>query len=153
MAVGFKTKLFDGWKAVPSIAMRGLLYFPGGENFSYLPDNFGFQLDLIFRNQLTSWCDLGYMGAIIWDDTPRPTTFWGAYLDFKLSDKLVLTLEEDNYYYGPDEDEKLQPWASWTISYQVHPRVELGIASDISLRHIKNYFNVMIGVAWQLTSH
>lgn len=153
LAVGFKTKLFDGWKAVPSIALRGLLYIPGGENHSLLPDNFGFRLDLIFRNQLTSWCDLGYMGSIIWDDAPHPTAFGGAYLDFKLSDKLTLSLEEDNYYYGPDKDEKFQTWASCTVSYQLHPRVELGIASDFCLRHIRDHFDVMLGVAWQLTSH
>lgn len=153
IAVGFKTCLFDGWKAVPSIALRGLLYIPGGEHYSYLPDNFGFRLDAIFRNHLTSWCDLGYMGSVIWDDTPRPTTFFGANLDFFLSDRLVLTVEEDNYYYGANEDEKLQPWASLTLSYQVHSRVELGLATDISLRHTKDFFNVMVGVAWQLTKN
>lgn len=151
LAVGFKTRLFDGWKAVPAISMRGLLYFPLGENYSFLPDDFGFRLDLIFFNHLTSWCDLGYMGSVIWDDTPHPTIVWGAYLDFLLSDRWTLSVEESNYYYGPDEEEKLQPWVSATLSYQVHPRVGLGITSDVSLRHSSRFYNVMVGVAWQLT--
>lgn len=151
LAVGFKTRLFEGWKAVPAISLRGLLYIPGGENHAFLPDNLGYQLDLIFYNQLTSWCGLGYMGTIIWDDMPKPTIFFGGYLDFFLTDRLVLSVEESNYYYEPDEDEKLQPWASLTLSYQLFPRVELGLASDISLRHPKEFYNIMLGVAWQLT--
>ena len=152
MAVGFKTRLFDGWKAVPAISLRGLLYIPGGENYSFLPDNFGFQLDLTCFNHLTSWCNLGYQGTIIWDDTPHPTIVWGAYLDFALADRLTFSVEERNCYYGPDEDEKLQPWVGLTLSYQVHRRVELGLASDVSLRHPRDFYNVMLGVAWQLTA-
>lgn len=152
MAVGFKTRLFDGWKAVPAISLRGLLYIPGGENYSFMPDNFGFQLDLTFFNYLTSWCSLGYQGTIIWDDTPRPTIVWGAYLDFALSDRLIFSVEERNCYYGADEDEKLQPWVGLTLSYQVHPRVELGLSSDITLRHPSEFYNVALGVAWQLTA-
>lgn len=151
LTVGFKTALFDGWKAVPAISMRGILYIPGGENHAYLPDNFGFQFDLIFQNRLTTWCNLGYQGTIIWDDTPHPTIFFGAYLDFLLARKLLLTIEQDNYYYGPDEDEKLQVWGSVTLSYQLLPRLELGLCSDFSLQHYRDFANVMVGVAWQLT--
>lgn len=151
LAVGFKTRLFEGWKAVPAISLRGLLYFPGGENHSFLPDNLGYQLDLIFYNQLTSWCALGYMGSIIWDDLPQPTKVFGAYLDFFLTDRLVFSVEENNSYYGLDDNEKLQPWLSFTLSYQLFPRVELGLSSDVSLRHPREYHNVMFGVAWQLT--
>lgn len=152
MAVGFKTRLFEGWKAVPAISLRGLLYIPGGENYSFLPDNFGYQLDLTFFNQLCSWCNLGYQGTIIWDDTPRPTIVWGAYLDFALADRLTFSVEERNCYYGADEDEQLQPWVGLTLSYQVHPRAELGLASDVSLRHPSEFYNLALGVAWQLTA-
>ena len=111
----------------------------------------GYRLDLIFKNSLASWCTLGYMGSVIWDDTPHPTIFWGACLDFSLSDKLTHSVEEDNYFYDTDEEEKLQPWVSLTFSYQIHPRVEIGLCTDISLKHLRDYFDVMVGVAWQLT--
>lgn len=151
LAVGVKAKLFNGWKAIPSISVRGLLFIPGGEDASYLPENFNFELDLIFQNHLTSWCDLGYMGSVYWDDSLHPTFFWGAYFDFILSDKFVLSLEESNYYFGSEMSVPLQPWVSLTLSYQVHPRVELGICTDLRLCYFKDYFNVMLGVAWQLT--
>lgn len=151
LAVGFKTRLYQGYKAIPAISLRGLLYIPGGENYSFLPDNWGFQLDLVFYNHLTSWLDLGYMGSLIWDDTPEPTATFGAYLDFLITDRFIFSIEERNLYYGADEEERLQPWVSWTLSYQLLPRVELGLTSDISLRHSRNFFNLAVGVAWQLT--
>lgn len=151
LAFGFKTKLFEGWKAVPAISLLGNVYIPGGENYSFLPDNFGGQLGLLFANELTSWCSLNYSGGLIWDDTPRPTVTWGAFFDIALNDRLTLSLEESNYYYGADEDEQVQPWACVTLSYQLKPRIELGICTDISLRHHNRFFDVMVGVAWQLT--
>lgn len=151
LAFGFKTKLFEGWKAVPAISLLGNVYIPGGENYSFLPDNFGGQLGLLFANELTSWCSLNYSGGLIWDDTPRPTVTWGAFFDIALTDKFTLSLEESNYYYGADEDERVQPWACVTLSYLIKPRVELGICTDISLRHRNRFFDIMVGVAWQLT--
>ena len=151
LAVGFKTKLFEGWKAVPAISLMGNVYIPGGENYMFLPDHFGGELDLLFANNLTSWCTLNYMGGLFWDDTPRPTVVWGAYFDITLSNRLTLSLEESNYYYGADEEEQVQPWACVTLSYQLKPRIELGLCTDISLRHRNHFFDVMLGVAWQIT--
>ena len=151
LAVGFKTKLFEGWKAVPAISVLGNVYIPGGEKLKYLPTNFGGELDLLFANDLASWCRLGYMGGIIWDDTPRPTILWGAYLDFSLSSKLTLSVEESNYYYGDDEIESLQSWACVGLYYQLRPRIELGVTTDISLNHQDRFFDVMLGIAWQIT--
>lgn len=154
LAVGFKTNFFGGWKAVPTISLLANLYIPGGENYSFLPDHFGCELALLFSNSLTSWCSLSYMGGVIWDDAPRPTALWAAGLDFSLSEKLSLSIEEDNFYYGENEDDigdRFQPWANLTLSYQVHPRVQLGASTDISLRRPGHFFDIMIGVAWQLT--
>lgn len=151
LAVGVKTRLFEGWKAVPAISLRGLLYFPGGENDYFLPDNFSYQLDLIFYNPLTSWCALGYMGTMIWDDLPKPTVVFGGYLDFFLTDRLTFSVEERNCRYGFEEENYLDTWAGLTLSYQILPRVELGLTSDISLRYPKDFFNLSLGVAWQLT--
>lgn len=151
LAIGFKTKLIDGRKAIPTISILGNVYIPGGERYKYLPDNFGGELDLLLANDLASWCRLGYMGGIIWDDTPRPTILWGAYLDFTLSNKLTLSVEESNYYYGDDEEVQLQSWACVGLYYQLHPRIELGVSSDISLNRRDRFFDIMFGVAWQIT--
>lgn len=70
LAIGFKTNLFEGWKAVPTISLMGNVYIPGGERFRYLPSQFGGELDLLFANDLASWCRLGYMGGS--SGTTRP---------------------------------------------------------------------------------
>lgn len=151
LGVGFKTRLFEGWKAIPAVAIRGWLYFPGGKNSDFLPERFGYQLDLMFYNQLASWCDLSYMGSMVWGDSEHRTTFWGASLGFGLSDRLTFSVEEDNYYYGDDVEDRWQPYLSLTLSYQVHPRVELGLTSDIFLKNPKRSYDFALGVAWQLT--
>lgn len=151
LAIGFKTNLFEGWKAVPTISLMGNVYIPGGERFRYLPSQFGGELDLLFANDLASWCRLGYMGGIIWDDSPRPTVLWGAYLDFALASRFTLSVEESNYYYGVDEDEHLQSWACVGLYYQLARRMEIGVSTDISLNHRNRFFDIMVGVAWQLT--
>lgn len=152
VAIGFKTRVFDGWKAVPSIALGGRLYIPGGKDAAFMPEQFGYQADLICHNQLTSWFDLTYMGSLLWDGEPKPTTFWGVNFGFPLSDKLYFSLESDNYYYGIDDiEDRLQCWLSLTLTYQVHSRVELGVCSDINLQYPKRFFNLALGVAWQLT--
>ena len=91
------------------------------------------------------------MGSVLWDENPSPTYFWGANLNFNLSDKVALTVEEHNYYYDFESEEKFQPWGSLTLTYHIHPRVELGIATDISLRHFTDSHNLALGVTWQLT--
>lgn len=151
LAVGFKTKLFDGWKAVPAIGLRGILYFPGGEEHRFLPEKFAYEVDLLFDNPITSWFDIGYMASLIWDDYESPTFYGGVDLNFTLSDKFSMTLEQANYYFSKEMEERFQPWAEITLCYQVHPRVQLGIVTDFNLRHFKDYQSVALGVAWQLT--
>ncbi len=151
LSVGVKTRLFQGWKALPSVALRGFLYFPGSERSDFLPRRFSYQLDLLFGHHLTSWCELSYIGSVLWDDNPSPTYFWGANLNFHLTDKLALSVEESNFYYDFEPEEKFQPWGSLTLAYQLLPRVELGLATDINLRHPADYRNVALGVTWQLT--
>ncbi|MBQ7420409.1 MAG: transporter [Prevotella sp.] len=151
LAVGFKTRLFEGWKAAPAISLRGWLFVPGGKNADFLPEHFGCQWDLIFYNRLASWCDVSYTGTMIWDDNSRPTTFWGANFNFLLSDRLTFSVEQSNYYYGDDAEDRWQPWTSVCLSYQVHPRVELGVTSDMSLKYPKRFWDLALGVAWQLT--
>ena len=66
-------------------------------------------------------------------------------------DKITLTVEESNFYYDFEPEEKFQPWGSLTLAYRLHQRVELGLATDINLRHPADYRNVALGVTWQLT--
>lgn len=91
------------------------------------------------------------MGTMIWDDLPKPTVVFGGYLDFFLTDRLTFSVEERNCRYGFEEENYLDTWAGLTLSYQLLPRVELGLTSDISLRYPKDFFNLSLGVAWQLT--
>ena len=151
LSVGVKAKLFDGWKAIPSIGVRGFLYLPGGEDHPFMPEKCAYQVDLMFDNPITSWFDIGYMASLLWDDNESPTFYGGIDFNFTLSEKFALTLEQANFYLPPEYEKRYQPWASATLTCQIHPRVQLGITTDVFLEHISQYRNVMLGVAWQLT--
>ena len=83
LAIGTKAKLFDGWKAVPAIALLGNVFIPGSNN--YLPEDWGGQIGLLFENQLTDRLTLGYEGDMIWNDASRPTIFFGLCLGLDLN--------------------------------------------------------------------
>ena len=147
VAVGTKVRLFEGWKAVPAISLQGHVLVPGGSEAHYLPAHWGGQLGLLFQNELTSWLSLGYEGDLVWSDTSRPTAFFGLCLGFALSSRLSLAVEEYNYNTSDGTD----CWSEIALSYQLTPRLQLDLGTDISLSHFLDYHNVMAGVAWQLT--
>ena len=147
VAIGAKVKLFEGWKAVPAVSLLGNVLAPGGCNAEFLPKEWGGQMGLLFQNELTSWCSLGYETDLIWSDAAKPTLFWGACLGFQLNDRLSLMAEEYNYN-KPDGHEN---WVELGAAYMLTPRLQLDLATDISLNYPKDYFNLMVGIAWQIT--
>jgi hypothetical protein len=58
-----------------------------------------------------------------------------------------LAVEEYNYNTSDVTD----CWSEIALSYQLTPRLQLDLGTDISLSHFLDYHNVMAGVAWQLT--
>ena len=154
IAIGTKTILFEGWKAFPAVSLLSTILvsgdfipsFGGEEEDSYLPKEWGGQMGLLFQNELTWWCSLGYEADLIWSDSARPTLFWGASLTFQLNNRLTLMAEEYNDN-GPDGHEN---WVEVGAAYMLTPRLQLDLASDISLHHTKRYFNIMAGIAWQI---
>lgn len=147
VAIGTKVKLFEGWKAVPVVSLLGNVLVPGGSNAEFLPKEWGGQMGLLFQNELTSWLSLGYETDLIWSDAAKPTFFWGACLGFQLNDRLSLMAEEYNYHY----DGFHENWVELGAAYMLTPRLQLDLATDISLNYPKRYFNLSIGVAWQIT--
>lgn len=147
VAIGTKVKLFEGWKAVPAVSLLGNVLVPGGSNAEFLPEEWGGQMGLIFQNELTSRCTLGYEANLIWSDAAKPIFFWGACLGFQLNDRLWLMAEEYNYQYSDTHEN----WIELGAAYQLTSRLQLDLATDISLNYPKRFFNLMAGVAWQIS--
>lgn len=160
VAIGTKVKLYtpslgEGRGGlVPAVSLLGNVIFPerclpsfGGGGGDLLPEEWGGQMGLLFQNELTSWCSLGYETDLIWSDAAQPTFFWGACLGFQLNDRLSLMAEEYNYQYSDSHEN----WVELGAAYMLTPRLQLDLATDLSLNYPKRYFNLSIGVAWQIT--
>jgi hypothetical protein len=154
IAIGTKAKLFEGWKTIPTVSLLANILvsgdfipsFGGEEEDSYLPKEWGGQMGLLFQNELASWCSLGYEADLIWSDSARPTFFWGASLTFQLNNRLSLMAEEYNDS-GPDGHEN---WMELGAAYMLTPRLQLDLSTDICLHHTMRYFNLQVGIAWQI---
>jgi len=147
LSIGTKVRLFDGWKAVPAISLLANLYVPGGSDSNFLPQEWGGQIGLLFQNQLTPWLSLGYEGDLIWSDNSRPAAFYGVCLGFALSDRLSLAVEE----YNNSSAGETECFSEISLGYQISPRVQIDLGTDISLNYPTRYHNLMLGVAWQIT--
>ena len=147
VAVGTKVRIYDGWRAWPAISLLGNVLIPGGSHARYLPAHWGGQMGLLLQHPLTSWLSLGYEADLHWSDAARPTVFFGLCLGFSLAPRLSLAVEEYNYNTSDGTD----CWTEIALSYQLAPRLQLDLGTDVCLRHFRQYHNVMVGVAWQIT--
>lgn len=147
IAIGTKAKLFNGWKAVPTISLLANVFIPGSTDATFMIDEWGGQMGLLFNNNLSPWCTLSYEADLIWYASAKPTLLWGLCLDFQVTKRCSLMLEEFNFHY-PQLHEH---WVELGASYMLVPRLKLDLSTDINLRHPKTFFNLMLGVAWQIT--
>ena len=136
VAIGTKISLFDGAKAIPAVSLLGNVYFTDGG-----------QIGLLFQNELTSWLSLGYEADIMWKDDPHPILFWGACLGFQVTERFSMMAEEYNYNMFDDYEN----WMELGAMYQLTHRLQVDISTDIHLNYPTRYYNIMLGVAWQIT--
>lgn len=145
MIVGTKLHLFDGWKAIPEMSLLANIMIPGGKDSNFLPENVGGQLGVLFQNNLSSKLSLGYEADVIWGDEEKPTVFGGVCLNFQASDKLNLMIEEYNY-----NNVHTQYWMEIGAAFMVSKRLQIDVATDLSLQYPKRYCNLSLGLAWQI---
>jgi hypothetical protein len=146
VAIGTKVKLFDGWKAVPKMALLANIFVPDSHS-PYLPTHWGGQVSLAFQNELAPWLSLGYEGNMTWCDDARPAYYYGAYLCFTLSDRWLL-LTDAYHIHATDGSES---WVQLGAAYQLTDRLQLDMSTDISLNHPNRYGNLNVGISWQIT--
>ena len=148
VSIGTKVKLFDGWKALPVIALRANLWVPGGKDSEFMPRDWGGAISLLFEHPVTPWFTIGYEGALDWyEDTRRPTFFYGGCLVFMPASCLTLILDEYNNSMSDGTDS----WIELSAALQVSKRMQVDIGTDIWLNYPKDFQNVSIGFTWQLT--
>jgi len=171
VGIGTKVIIFEGWKAaikreqngactdsaerkqarlkakvVPAISVLSNVFIPGGGKSDFMLTKWSGQMGLLFQNELTSWCSLGYETDVLWYSEVKPTFFWGFCLNFQLCDRFSLMVEEyNNQYYGLHDN-----WMEFGAAYQLLPRLQLDFSADLSLNYPKDYINFMFGVAWQI---
>lgn len=145
LAIGTKAKLFDGWKALPAISLLSNVFIPGSNDF--LPEDWGGQIGLLFQNQLTDRLTLGYEGDMIWADASRPTIFYGVCLGLALNNGWQLIAEE----YNSNTVDATDSWVELGAAWQCSDRVQLDVSTDIYLNAPKDFWNLQVGIAWQIT--
>ncbi len=146
VAIGTKLQLFRSKKQGPNLALLANVYVPGGKDSHFLPSEWGGQLALLLDYRLNSWMSLCGEGDMLWMGE-APTYFYGLGLNFDLSDRCFLAVDEYNETENGDTD----CWLALSFAFQLAPRLLLDISTDFSLKEPANYQNLMIGVAWQIT--
>lgn len=147
LAVGTKVKLFDGYKAIPTMALLAHVFIPGNSESTYLPEHWGGQVSLAFQNELSSRLSLGYEANLTWCEAARPTFFYGACLCFVLNDRWLLLAEE----YNSNNSDGTESWVELGAAYMLTNRLQLDMSTDISLNYPHRFCNLNVGVSWQIT--
>ena len=66
-----------------------------------------------------------------------------------MSDRWQVILEE----YNNNTSDGTECWMELGAAYQLSRRVQLDISSDLCLSAPKSYWNLSLGVAWQITRY
>lgn len=148
LSFGTKVKLYDGKGWIPKMALLATLTMPADKDF--LPERVGGDFHLLFGNDLCDWCSLGCDVGYSWSkkngEYENPL-FFGVSLGFAPTDKLGLMVEE---YNVTDNDNKVNPFSEFAVTYMVHPRVQLDAYTDVDWKNPGKFRNIGIGVAWRI---
>lgn len=144
---GTKARLYEGNGILPEMALMANILVPGRKGSAFLSEHWGGQIALLCENELAPWCSLGYEADLIWKGDGRPEVFFGAGLGFQPWERFAFQIEEFNIGTG----EGLQCWSELSCAWQVSPRVQLDLATDICLTAPERYAILMFGVSWQIT--
>ena len=144
---GTKAKLYEGGKILPEVAIMANVMVPGKKGSAFLGDKWGGQIALLCENSITDWFSVGFEADLIWHGVGAPEVFFGGCLSFQPWEKFCVMLEEFNYGSGGE----IQCWSELSCAYQVAPRVQLDLASDLCLSDPSHYGILMLGVSWQIT--
>lgn len=146
LLVGTKMKIFDGYNVIPKISFLGELLLPGKSGSNYLPPHIGANLHLAFSNDITSWFSVGYDAGLIWSGMPEEehaSTFLSINCNFKPTERLGLYVEECNFL-----NQKNLYVVEMGGTYMVSSRIQLDAYADVNLKHLGDYINIGLGVAW-----
>lgn len=147
LMIGTKVKMFDGYKALPKMALLCNLTLPCGKE-EFRAQYVAPQIYLLFDNPVNDHFGIGYNVGAEWNGyNSRPSVFAALCLGFTMSDKWGAFIE--NYdYFNRDTD---PVWMTeFGVSCQVHPRVQLDLAADLNLGNLGKYHAINFGVVWLL---
>jgi len=76
------------------------------------------------------------------------TSLWNSLATSRRPTLKSQTVEENNNVY----DQSTENWLDLGATYQHSNRIQLNISTDIDMEEPKTFWNVSIGVTWQITT-
>lgn len=148
LSFGVKGKLLEGEKWIPSISLMANALLPGKNYSPFMSEEWGGRMALLCENTVTSWFTIGYEADLIWEgEEVEPDVFFGICLGFAPWKRFSFFVEE----FNRSTANGLRNWMEFSLAFQLAPRVQLDIATDISLNDTKKYSIFMLGLIWQIT--
>lgn len=145
---GVKAKMVEGNGWIPDMALMANAFIPGQKTSPFMSDKWGGQIALLCEHTVTSWFSVGYEADLIWEgEEVEPDAFFGICLGFKPWKRISVYVEE----FNRSTARGLKSWTELSLAFQLAPRVQLDIATDISLNNPSKYSILMLGVIWQIT--
>ena len=145
---GFKARLVEGRKWIPQVALMANAFIPGKDASPFMSSEWGGQIALLCENEVTSWFSIGYDADLIWEgEEAEPDVFFGGCLGFKPWKRFSIFLEE----FNRSTSRGIKSWMELSLAFQLAPRVQIDVATDLSLNNPDKYSIIMLGVIWQIT--
>ena len=146
LCIGLKTKLNEGERLLPSVALLAQLNSPHIGTKALLPERLSPSLHLLFEHTLSDKFVLGYNIGAEWDDqAAAPATFLGLGLYYDMTEHFGTFLETYNYLHPGEENQYLTEFGfTWLVSR----RVQLDLAADLDLLNLNSYHLISFGISW-----
>lgn len=152
LAIGTKARVLNGHRAMPTVAILAELQCPHIGSSQFTPDHLAPSLYLLFNNDIFDWLGIGYSVGSEWDGSvPVPIAFLAVTLSFSPIDNLGLFIESYNRFSQyPNQflESKREHSIDFGVTWMVHPRVQIDVATNMNLQRPSKYFAISGGMAW-----
>lgn len=143
--VGTKFLVYEGEGAKPNVGVMANVMLPVASK-AFKPSHVAPSVYVMADHDVSNRVNLCYNAGVEWDgELTSPYTFAAVCMGYSINDRWGCFVESYNYFH---KDMKAQWNADLGVSYLVNKRVQLDASAAFNLNHIKDYYNVSLGVAW-----
>lgn len=143
--VGTKYRIFEGDGAKPSFSILANVMLPLASK-AYKPSHVAPSVYALADHDVSNRVNLCYNLGLEWDgESSSPYTFAAVCMGYSISDRWGCFLESYNTFHKGMEAQ----WnADFGFSYLLNKRIQFDASAAFNLNHIKNNYNVSLGIAW-----